>query len=154
MAGSRPVPAPKAETFKPLARGRRLEQVGSLSNPGSSAWEDVLDDLHPYQQLPHNGGVINTLRTIGSGRPVFHSEGGVGSAIDLVRLARHFEQLGRPPCEDATVCRGFLDQFMADWQRWKLDEAFANPETTSGSAWHGWPVCASWRRTHSGPIRI
>jgi hypothetical protein len=105
--------------------------VGSLSNPGSKVWEDILDDQHPYQQLPHNAGVINTLRTIGGGggeKPIFHSEGGIGSAIDLVRLARHFEQLGGTSSEDATVCRGFLDRFMADWQRWNMGDTFANPE--------------------------
>jgi hypothetical protein len=102
---------------------------GTLSNPGSAVWEDTLGDAHPYQSLPHNAAVIHTLRTVGRGaRPLFLSEYGIGSAVDLPRLARHYEQWGKTASDDAAYYRQRLDQFMADWQRWNLGDTFANPE--------------------------
>jgi hypothetical protein len=53
---------------------------------------------------------------------------GAGGALNLARLARQFEQMGGASYEDATVCRRFFDQFMADWKRWKMGEAFADPD--------------------------
>ncbi len=52
----------------------------------------------------------------------------MGSAVDLVRLTRHYEQLGKTACEDAVIYRRFLDRFMADWNRWNLGDTFANPD--------------------------
>ncbi len=48
--------------------------------------------------------------------------------LDLARLARHYEQWEKTSGEDAAIYRGFLDRFMADWQRWNLGDTFANPE--------------------------
>ena len=62
------------------------------------------------------------------------------SAIDLVRLARHFEQVKKTQCEDAAVCRGFLDQFMADWDCWKMADTFGIGIIISTSALPGWPI--------------
>ncbi len=126
-----PGPQPDPATFAkyPVGEAETRMGIGRLANPGSTQWEDVLSDQHPYQPLPHNAGVINTLRTVNGGElPLWLSEYGIGSALDLPRLARHYEQLGKTHCEDAVGYRGFLDAFLADWQRWKLDEAFANPE--------------------------
>ena len=106
------------------------EGLGSLSNPGSKVWEDVLGDQHPYQIVPHPAEAIGALRTLshdGDG-PVFMSEGGIGSAMDLIRLTRDYEQLGAEHVEDARWYRVKLEQFMADWKRWGLDDTFASPE--------------------------
>ncbi len=125
----KPGPKPDAASFAPFARGMREVAIGSLSNPGSAVWEDVLGDQHPYQRVPHTAGVIRTLRTLSAGRqPVFLSEYGIGSAVDLVRAARHYERLGKEEAEDAKFYRAQLDRFMADWERWKLSEAFVRPE--------------------------
>jgi hypothetical protein len=103
--------------------------VGSLSNPGSDEWEDVLSDQHQYPRVPHTASTIHFLRTLNGGpNPVFLSEYGIGSAVDLVRLARHYEQLGAEYAEDAQFYRGCLNQFLADWERWKMAEAFGRPE--------------------------
>ncbi len=124
-----PGAAPKSETFKPFATGFVLAPVGSLSNPGSKVWEDVLSDQHPYQRVPHTADIIQRLRTLdGNGLPVFLSEYGIGSAMDLLRIVRHYEQLGKTEVEDARLYRTWRDQFLADFQRWKLDEAFDRPE--------------------------
>ena len=103
--------------------------IGSLANPGANAWQDVLDEQHPYQGVPHTAGVIHTLRTLGrESHPMFISENGTGSALDLPRLARHFEQWQKTSSEDAVYYRDKLDRFTADWTRWNLSDTFANPE--------------------------
>jgi hypothetical protein len=103
--------------------------IGSLSNPGSSVWEDVLSDQHPYQRVPHTAGIVNTLRTLSGGRnPVFLSEYGVGSAVDLIRATRHYERLGEEQAEDARFYRDKLNKFLVDWERWRMAEVFGRPE--------------------------
>jgi len=124
-----PGPAPKADTFAPFPQGVIEVAIGSLSNPGSGAWEDVLADKHPYQRVPHTAEVIRTLRTIGGdGRPLFLSEYGIGSAVDLLRVVRWYEQIGSPDADDARLYRGLRDRFLADWAAWRMDEAFDRPE--------------------------
>ncbi|MBN1418058.1 MAG: glycoside hydrolase family 2 [Planctomycetes bacterium] len=126
-----PAAAPDAKTFAPFASGETLRAggIGSISNPGSTEWEDILSDKHPYQRVPHTVPIIHTLRTISGGRnPLFLSEYGVGSAIDLLRVVRSYEQAGKPEVEDAQFYRAQRDRFLADWERWKLSEAFARPE--------------------------
>ncbi|MCA9441790.1 MAG: hypothetical protein KC964_13355, partial [Candidatus Omnitrophica bacterium] len=80
----------------------QAETIGSLSNPGSEVWENVLSDLHPYRRVPHTAPIIEEFRTMGSeDRHAFISEYGIGSAVDLVQVARHYEQLGKENVEDA-----------------------------------------------------
>jgi hypothetical protein len=103
--------------------------IGSISNPGSLVWQDVLGDQHPYQRVPHTAEVIKTLRTLsGNGNPVWLSEYGIGSAIDLMRTVRWYEQAGKPDVEDAQLYRSWRDQYLADWGRYRLNEVFARPE--------------------------
>jgi len=127
-----PGPQPDVRTLKPYAVGQTLggaSDTGSLSNPGSLVWEDVLDDQHPYQRVPHTASVINTLRTIqGRKNPLFISEYGVGSAVDLWRVTRHYERLGKAHVEDAQFYRDKLDRFLADWERWRMEECWATPQ--------------------------
>jgi len=109
--------------------GKPPEPVGSLANPGSVAWEDVLTDSHVYPRVPHTAPIIQSLRNLdGKGQPVFLTEYGIGSAVDLWRAVRHFEQRKADRLEDAQFCRDKLDRFLADWQQWHLEEAFARPE--------------------------
>ncbi|MDY0165251.1 MAG: glycoside hydrolase family 2 TIM barrel-domain containing protein [Thermoguttaceae bacterium] len=111
------------------AKPPEQQKFGTLANPGSSEWEDVLDDQHPYQRVPHTAAVIQTLRTFkGDNNPMFISEYGVGSAVDLWRVTRHYERLGKEHVEDAQFYRDKLDLFLADWERWKLADCFANPQ--------------------------
>ncbi|MBN2292742.1 MAG: hypothetical protein JXM70_09975, partial [Pirellulales bacterium] len=101
----------------------------AFANPGVAQWQSEFYDIHPYQPVPHRAAIINTLRTLApQGKRFFHSEGGVGSALNVPRLARQFEQIGETSLEDAVVCRRLLDQFTADWERWKMADTFANPD--------------------------
>ena len=102
---------------------------GGVSNPGSAVWEDTLADKHPYQRVPHTADIVRTLRTIdGSGLPLVISEYGIGSAVDLWRATRHYERFGATHAEDAQFYRDKLDRFLADWERWRMAEAFGRPE--------------------------
>ena len=103
--------------------------IGSLSNPGSNEWEDVLADLHCYGGVPHPESFIATLRGMSGGKEsVFLSEYGSGCALDLARLARYYEQSRAEHTGDAQLFRGHLDAFLQDWERWDLADTFASPE--------------------------
>lgn len=127
-----PGPKPDASSFQRYADAETVASekgIGSLSNPGSLVWEDVLSDQHPYQPVPHTAEVIRKLRTLSGGKnPVFVSEYGVGSAVDLVRATRHYERLGKEYVEDARFYRDKLDRFLTDWERWRMAEVFGRPE--------------------------
>ncbi len=110
------------------SRNKTQLQLGSLANPGSSQWEDVVADRHIYPRVPHTADTIRLLRTAGGDpQPLFLSEYGIGSAVDLWRTTRHFEQLGKTEVEDAQFYRDKLDRYLADWKRWRLDELYAQP---------------------------
>jgi len=136
-----------------LSSGRfdRQLSIGSLSNPGSNTWECLLGaehpeaapakptdvpayiegvgDAHVYPWVPHTAKEIEFMRTLGwNTKHVFVSENGVSSALDLVRLLRHYEQRGRESCGEAKFYREALDKFMADWDRWRMAECFGRPE--------------------------
>lgn len=125
--------------------------IGSISNPYSTGWDGYLGaegpgaprssstavggywadagDAHAYPRVPHDADTISFLRGLGEGTgPVFLSEYGIGSAVDLWRITRHFERLGQNDAEDAVYYAERLQRFLADWERWDLEEAFANPQ--------------------------
>jgi hypothetical protein len=123
--------------------------IGSLSNPGSDTWEHCLGieapdaaptgstwggyfehagDAHAYPRVPHTAETVHFLRTFGDdGKAVFLTEYGIGSAVDLWRVTRHYERLGAQHTEDAVFYRERLDRFLADWDRWHLAEIFGRP---------------------------
>ncbi|MBQ1456325.1 MAG: hypothetical protein IIZ25_10840 [Thermoguttaceae bacterium] len=123
---------PDLSAFTLFALGQKqlcFEPLGRYANPNEVTWNNDLADIHPYKMVPHTAGVIQELRTAQSGsRPIFLSEYGVGSAVDLFRLTRLFEQNHATGAADAKHYRQRLDGFMADWNRWKLDDAFYGPE--------------------------
>ena len=123
-----PGAAPQAKTFALFPPSAAPASVGTFSNPGTAVWEDTLADSHPYQRVPHTAAVIRTLRTTGGNKPLFLSEYGIGSAVDLLRVVRLYEQLGKEGVEDAQFYRAQRDRFLADWERWKLSECFDRPE--------------------------
>ena len=104
-------------------------EIGSLSNPESHVWEDVLDDRHQYQRVPHTAKEINTLRNVGTAeKHYFVSEYGVGSGQNLSRMVRLYQQHNATDGEAYGLIRGYLDRFLDDWDRWKLDHAFIDPD--------------------------
>ena len=128
----------------------------SIADSRLEEWEETLLDVHPYKTVPHRADVIRELRTLDKdGKPIFHSEGGIGSAIDVVRLTRHYEQLGSAPTARTPP-----------WcvVHWSSLPPIGNagisvirspiPKITSTSASLGWRNCVSWLPMRSAPIRI
>jgi len=129
---------------------------GSLSNPGVMGWQCLMGsedpshtspavadrmwnnlgpikaDVHPYQPVPLTAVQIELMRTLGKhalpGRKIMITEIGTGSAVNLPRFARHYEQMGAEYAEDARYYRGKFDQFLADWKKWDLGRIWTTPE--------------------------
>ena len=138
---------PDLSTFKLFTLGQdrfSIEPLGRYANPANEYWSNDLADTHPYRNVPHTAEIIRELRRHDStfrteflwrptipqpgNRAVFLSEYGIGSAVDLFRLARLFEQNHGTGSADAKHYKARLDGFMADWNRWKLDDTFYAPE--------------------------
>jgi hypothetical protein len=126
--------------------------IGSLSNPGSAEWEfewgkeapgaaathmtkvggqaaDV-GDVHFYPRVPQTAEITHQIRTLGAdSKPVFLSEYGIGSMMDVIHEARMYEQTGaRPDAEDYVIVKSMADRLIADWQRFGMDGVYAFPE--------------------------
>ena len=124
--------------------------IGSISNPGSKEWEYLLGkdspdattskmtwggytensgDAHVYPVVPQPAHITGFIRNLGKdSKPVLLSEYGIGSSVDLWRVTRHFENLGKEFAEDAQFYKDKLDKYLIDWKQWKLDEIYTRPE--------------------------
>jgi len=125
--------------------------IGSYANPGGNGWDVFLGaegpdgpptgwgpaggyftdvgDAHVYPRVPHTADTIRFLRELGAETgPVFLTEYGIGSAVDLWRITRQFERRGKSQAEDAVFYRERLQRFLTDWEQWKLDRCFADPQ--------------------------
>ncbi len=124
-----PGPTPDAATFSPYTIGATFGGFGSIANPGVAEWQDILSDHHTYPRVPHTGPIIQGLRTLSGGdNHVFVSEYGIGSAVDLWRTVRFFEQFGKEDLEDGQFYAERLNRFLADYERWHLADTWARPE--------------------------
>jgi len=129
--------------------------IGSVSNPGGTQWEPVwgvegpdapkvnpglswnpggyLDragDAHVYPATPHTPQTLKFIRELGrESRPVFLSEYGIGSMMNVISEWRHFEQAGaRPDLMDAAMLRAQSEAFCADWKRLGFEDVYPFPE--------------------------
>ncbi len=128
--------------------------IGSVSNPGSREWDYVwgseapgaasvgavhnahewwwkTGDVHHYPKVPEDELQDHQLRTVGHDqpKPVFQSEYGIGSMMDVIHETRMYEQLGvRPDMEDYVLLKSMADRFTADWKRFGMDGVCAFPE--------------------------
>ncbi len=127
------------------------QEIGSVSNPGSKTWEhewgaespdavaktsgwDTLHggyfpnagDAHVYPGTPHPPVTIHFIRNLGKDtKPVFLSEYGTGSMLDVVRGSRWFEQLkARPDLADVTLFRTMAEKLEEDWKRWGFENVY------------------------------
>ncbi len=83
-------------------------------------------DAHVYPGSPMPKESERFVRTMGAGgKPVFLSEFGAGSMLDVIRGARRFKQDGaRDDLADVALFRQMADRFEADWKRWGFDEVY------------------------------
>lgn len=130
-------------------------EIGSLSNPGSRQWDyewgieapdaigaanandanhggyfDQSGDAHVYPATPHPPATLAFIRNLGrTSNPVFLSEYGTGSLLNVIRGTRHFEQRqARPELADATLFREMAAKLETDWRNWGFDSVYPFPE--------------------------
>jgi len=129
--------------------------IGSVSNPGGTGWEPVwgvegpdppkvnkglgwypggyidrAGDAHVYPATPHTPQTSKFIRELGrETKPVFLSEYGIGSMMNVISEWRHFEQAGaRPDLVDAAMLRAQSEAFCADWKRLGFEDVYPFPE--------------------------
>ena len=125
--------------------------IGSASNPGGETWEyvwgderpdgprfksldhpsnDGAGDYHFYPPTPQTSEAGQLIRALGAGtKPVFLSEYGIGSMMDVIREWRHFQQAGvRPDLEDSAWLQEQSEAFVADWRKLGFDGVYPFPE--------------------------
>jgi hypothetical protein len=133
--------------------------IGSVSNPGSTTWEpawgfdgtsvtadkprlndlgrdsfggyvDGAGDAHVYPGTPHTLRTIQGIRSLGQGtQPVFLSEYGIGSLMNVINEWRHFIQIGASPeLEDASILHEQSEALTADWERLGFNDVYPFPE--------------------------
>jgi hypothetical protein len=128
-------------------------EIGSVSNPGSKVWEHVwgqeapnpkpgpkpagskilggyyqgAGDAHVYPPVPHTPEIIQAMRNLGrDSKPVFLSEYGIGSLLDVVRGTRWFEQYkARPDYSDFSSFRQEEEKLKAGWKKWGFEGTYA-----------------------------
>jgi hypothetical protein len=125
--------------------------IGSASNPGSQNWEYTwgeespgagsvamrypsgpgTGDFHLYPSVPQTPEINHMLRTLGqNSKPVFLSEYGIGSMMDVTHELKMFEQAGiRTDAEDYVLLKGMVDHLSADWARFGMESVYPFPET-------------------------
>jgi hypothetical protein len=125
--------------------------LGSVSNPGESGWEYVWGkeasggaqvkmelpsaigsgDFHLYPKVPQTAEVNTLTRSLGhDSKPVFLSEYGIGSMMNVIHELRMYEQAGIPAAaEDFILMQSMADHFVADWSRFGMDLVYPFPET-------------------------
>jgi hypothetical protein len=112
--------------------------IGSVSNPGSTKWdlgwgterpdatvalpggaEEVVGDFHIYPEVPQNREWRAIIRNLGKGtKPVFLSEYGIGSMMDVIQGHRMYEQAGaNPDLEDVKLFSDQEEWLRNDWKR-------------------------------------
>jgi hypothetical protein len=128
--------------------------IGSVSNPGSGEWEPVwgvegpdapavdphlgwdpggyidrAGDAHFYPPFPMPERHRRLLRAFGQdGRPVFLSEGGIGSQHNAIEELRGFDRLDVPEdLPDRSYIRRMAERFTADWTRFGMDGVYPFP---------------------------
>ncbi|HEX4487845.1 MAG TPA: hypothetical protein VH088_16335, partial [Terriglobales bacterium] len=126
-------------------------EIGSASNPGSSEWEPTWGgeapgagpvamkhpsgigsgDFHLYPHVPQTPEANELMRTLGhDSKPIFLSEYGIGSMMDVIHEARMYEQAGvRADAEDYLLMKSMADRLTSDWARFGMDTVYPFPET-------------------------
>jgi len=88
-------PDPATFALYTESRYKSRPRQGSLANPGSIQWEDVLTDRHSYPRVPHTAATIQGLRNLTGGNlPLFLSEYGGPTAGGRPTAPAHLPEDG------------------------------------------------------------
>lgn len=129
--------------------------IGSVSNPGSDEWEmqwgqeapgakgvpntwdynhggyfDGMGDIHVYPVVPHPPHTLEFLRNLGKdSKPVFLSEYGTGSLMNVIRELRCFEQQNaNPELPDMALINSIAERLQCDWDKFGMQEVYPTIE--------------------------
>jgi len=126
--------------------------IGSVCNPGSTAWECMwggespdnpkvpewfnygycpgAGDAHFYPPTPQSPEMDAIIRNLGKDmKPVFLSEYGIGSLMNAIRERRYYDQYGADPAsDDYRYFKDTEEKLTADWRRLGFDGVYAFPE--------------------------
>jgi hypothetical protein len=139
-----------------LASGRwdGQQSIGSVSNPSSREWQPTwgleapdapkadttftwfpggyvgnAGDAHFYPPYPLEERFAQQLRTLGQGtKPVFLSEFGIGSLMNVVEEERAYDRFNLPTDPpDRSLIRQMAQRLQADLKRFGLDQVYPFP---------------------------
>ena len=111
-------------------QGKRELTFIQAGDPLGRAERMVFGDFHKYPIVPYDRNARNFLRNHASdAKPVFLSENGVGSMLDVVNGLRQY----RPDDSqvvpaNAALLRKQVELFLADWNRLGMNEVYPFPE--------------------------
>lgn len=96
---------------------------------GQAAYVTGAGDAHVYPQVPQSDETNAFLRTLGrASKPVFLSEYGIGSLLDVVHIMGRYQQAGEAaPADDLEVYQTMRDLLEADWTRFGMDATYPFP---------------------------
>jgi hypothetical protein len=104
----------------------------SLSNPGSAEWNllPLGGDVHLSTALPLTHAESERIRALGDAeqKPIFLSDWRMPGTVNLLEAHRRFEQAGRSDSDDARAWARSLEQFLRDFDAWRMQEVFGRPE--------------------------
>ncbi len=118
-------PANGSPSGAPKARAPRAASLGA------GGYIPEAGDAHVYPAVPQTPETDRFIRELGrEGKPVFLSEYGIGSLMDVIGEWRRFEQIGaRPDLEDAAHAAAMAERgLIADWKRLGFDGVYPFPE--------------------------
>ncbi len=129
--------------------------IGSVCNPGGMGWEPEwgregeatgegwesseehkepayvpgAGDVHIYPQVPQSDETNAFLRSLGhDSKPVFVSEYGIGSLLDVVHIVERYRQVkDTPAADDLIVFETMRTRLEEDWARFGMDAVYAFP---------------------------
>ncbi|NLO82378.1 MAG: hypothetical protein GX094_04880 [Clostridiales bacterium] len=133
--------------------------VGSVSNPGSMEWEyawggegkdalasafarrdylahgsggyiEAAGDAHVYPIVPQTKHMNELIRKLGHNtKPVFLSEYGIGSLMNVIDEYRRYQQVGaRLDLEDSSLIGEMVNKLERDWKQFGMDGVYPFPE--------------------------
>ena len=131
-----------------------VQSIGSVCNPGSDRWEPLwgvehpeapavtppwdrnhhgffpeAGDRHVYAHVPLCRATRDLVRELGRvDKPVFLSEFGIGSQLDLAGETGHYAQRGvSPENPDYALIRSMTAALEADWRRFGMEAVYPFP---------------------------
>jgi hypothetical protein len=99
------------------------------ADDGRPAYVTGAGDAHFYPTVPHSAETDTFLRTMGTDtKPVYLSEYGIGSLLDIDHIIKRYQQSPTAPApDDLRIFQGMLDPYLADWERYGLARVFPFP---------------------------